>query len=58
MLEPPLEHKLRNPKTQKETINCLGLRIVDALEQGLSQSPDGDGNDPQATGHQTNPAAG
>ena len=58
MLEPPLEQKLRNPKTQKQTVNCLALRVVDALEQGLSQSPGGDGNDLPVTGPQTNPAAG
>ena len=58
MLEPPLEQKLRNPNTQRQTIECLALRVVEALEQGVSRSPDGDGNDPQELDPQTNPADG
>jgi len=58
MLEPPLEQKLRNPNTQRQTIDCLALRVVEALEQGVSRSPDGDGNDPQGLDPQTNPADG
>ena len=58
MLEPPLEQKLRNPNTQQQTIDCLALRVVDALEQGVNRSPDGGGNGPQASDPQTNPADG
>ena len=58
MLEPPLEQKLRNPNTQRQTIDCLALRVVDALEQGVNRSPDGGDNGPQASDPQTNPADG
>ena len=58
MLEPPLEQKLRNPNTQQQTIDCLALRVVDALEQGVNRSPDGGGNGPQGSDPQTNPADG
>jgi hypothetical protein len=58
MLEPPLEQKLRNPNTQSQTIDCLALRVVDALEQGVNQSPDAGGNGPQGSDPQTNPADG
>ena len=58
MLEPPLEQKLRNPNTQQQTIDCLALRVVDALEQGVNRSPDWGGNGPQASDPQTNPADG
>ena len=58
MLEPPLEQKLRNPKTQRQTIDCLALRVVDALEQGVNRSPDGGGNGPPGSDPQTNPADG
>lgn len=46
MLEPPLEQQLRNPKTQAQTIHCLALRVVDALEQGINPRPDEGDNDP------------
>lgn len=36
MLEPPLEQKLRDPATRAQTVECLGLRVVDALVQGVS----------------------
>ena len=36
MLEPPLEQKLRDPATRAQTVECLGLRVVDALVQGIS----------------------
>ena len=36
MLEPPLEQKLRNPKTRSNTVNCLAERVVDALVKGVS----------------------
>lgn len=58
MLEPPLEQKLRNPNTQRQTIDCLALRVVDALEKGVNQSPDEGGNGPQGSDPQTNPADG
>ncbi len=58
MLEPPLEQKLRNPNTQLQTINCLALRVVEALEQGVSRSPDGGDNGLQGLDPQTNPADG
>ena len=58
MLEPPLEQNLRNPNTQRQTIDCLALRVVDALEQGVNRSPDGGGNGPQGLDPQTNPADG
>ena len=58
MLEPPLEQKLRNPNTQRQTIDCLALRVVDALEQGVNRLPDGGGNGPQGLDPQTNPADG
>ena len=56
MLEPPLEQKLRDPNTQLQTINCLALRVVEALQQGVSRSPDGGDNGPQGLDPQTNPA--
>ena len=56
MLEPPLEQKLRNPNTQRQTIDCLALRVVDALEKGVNQSPDEGGNGPQGSDLQTTPA--
>ena len=34
MLEPPLEQKLRDPATRAQTVECLGLRVVDALDEG------------------------
>ena len=37
MLEPPLETKLRNPDTRKETVDCLALRVVDALQAGVDK---------------------
>ena len=58
MLEPPLEQKLRNPNTQRQTIDCLALRVVDALEKGVNQSPDEGGNGPQGSDPQTNSADG
>lgn len=58
MLEPPLEQKLRNPKTQAQTIHCLALRVVDALESGINRPPAGDGNVLQGSNRQTNPAGG
>ena len=58
MLEPPLEQKLRNPNTQRQTIDCLALRVVDALEKGVNRSPDEGGNGPQGSDPQTNPADG
>ena len=36
MLEPPLEQKLRDPATRTQTVECLGLRVVDALVKGVS----------------------
>ncbi|MBE67590.1 MAG: N-acetylmuramoyl-L-alanine amidase [Cyanobium sp. SAT1300] len=36
MLEPPLEQKLRNQETRTQTVNCLGLRVVNALLKGVS----------------------
>jgi hypothetical protein len=36
MLEPPLEQKLRDPATRAQTVECLGLRVVDALVKGVS----------------------
>ena len=36
MLEPPLEQKLRNPTTQRQTVECLAERVVDALKAGVS----------------------
>ena len=36
MLEDPLEQKLRNPATRAQTIECLGLRVVNALVKGVS----------------------
>jgi len=58
MLEPPLEQKLRNPNTQLQTIDCLALRVVDALEEGVNRSPDGGDIGPQGSDPQTNPAGG
>ena len=58
MLEPPLEQKLRNPNTQRQTIDCLALRVVDALEKGVNRSPDEGSNGPQGSDPQTNPADG
>ena len=58
MLEPPLEQKLRNPNTQRQTIDCLALRVVDALEKGVNRSPDGGDSAPQGSDPQTNPADG
>ena len=36
MLEPPLEQKLRDPATRAQTVECLGLRVVNALVKGVS----------------------
>ena len=36
MLEPPLERKLRDPRTRQHTVNCLAERVVNALVQGIS----------------------
>ncbi|MEB3254106.1 MAG: N-acetylmuramoyl-L-alanine amidase [Synechococcus sp.] len=36
MLEPPLEQKLRDPRTSSQTVHCLAKRVVDALVKGLS----------------------
>ena len=36
MLEPPLETKLRNPRSREHTVNCLAERVVNALVQGVS----------------------
>ena len=36
MLEPPLETKLRDPRTREHTVNCLAERVVNALVQGVS----------------------
>jgi hypothetical protein len=58
MLEPPLEQKLRNPNTQRQTIDCLALRVVDALEKGVNRSPDAGDSAPQGSDPQTNPADG
>ena len=58
MLEPPLEQKLRNPNTQRQTIDCLALRVVDALEEGVNRSPDAGDSAPQGSDPQTNPADG
>ena len=58
MLEPPLEQKLRNPNTQRQTIDCLALRVVNALEEGVNRSPDAGDSAPQGSDPQTNPADG
>ena len=36
MLEPPLETKLRDPRSREHTVNCLAERVVNALVQGVS----------------------
>ena len=36
MLEPPLETKLRDPRTREHTVSCLAERVVNALVQGVS----------------------
>ena len=36
MLEPPLETKLRDPRSRDHTVNCLAERVVNALDQGVS----------------------
>ena len=35
MLEGELEQKLRDPSRREETVHCLALRVVEALERGL-----------------------